>query len=141
LRAKISVVQIQKIEKDLNKEKSELQDIMLDKIKHLNIDKIPLTLSFSGKLGDVFTVTVTTQEYVSSLLSTETKSFVLQSSSPLVKSEKLSLDENALDKRFRGLNNEEYDLQALNSDELDAGLTIPYKELTAIRKTHQFIQK
>lgn len=129
----ISVVQIQKIEKDLNKEKSELQDIMLDKIKHLKIDKIPLTLSFSGKLGDVFTVTVTTQEYVSSLLSTETKSFVLQSSSPLVKSEKLSLDENALDKRFRGLNNEEYDLQALNSDELDAGLTIPYKELTAIR--------
>jgi len=129
----ISVVQIQKVEKDLNKEKSELQDIMLDKIKHLSIDKIPLTLTFSGQLGDVFTVTVTTQEYISSLLTTETKSFEIKSTSSLVKSEKLSLDDSTLSKRFRSLNNEEYNLLELNSDALDDGLSIPYKELTAIR--------
>jgi putative protease len=129
----ISVVQIQQVESDLNKEKKELQNTMLDKIKYLSIDKILLTLSFSGQLGEAFKVTVTTQEYVSSLLKTETKSFEVASTSLLAKSDKFSIDKSAVQKRFKSLNNAEFALQELDTDGLAEGLSIPYKELTEIK--------
>lgn len=129
----ISVVQIQKVEKDLGDEKTELQNIMLDKIQHLNIDKIPLTLRFIGELGQPLTVEVISQEYVSSLLETQQKTFSVSSISVLAQSDSFSIDESTLRKRFKSLNNAEFDLQEFNLSQLNRDLSIPYKELTALK--------
>jgi putative protease len=135
----ISVVQIQEVEHTLYQEKNEINDAVKDKIQYLSIDKIPLTLSFSGEAGTTLSLTVNTQE-----LSTEQtpavnmpkaaeKSFVLQSTSLLTKSEHNGIDQITLDKRFRSLGNAEYVLKEIDLRDLSAELSVPFSELTSLK--------
>ena len=101
---------------------------MVEKIKHLSIEKLPLTLSFSGQVEQPLTVTVTTQGF-----SVEQQSFTVQSSSLLRPSDNASIDKATIEKRFKSFNNAEFLLQALNCDNLADGLSIPFKELTALK--------
>ena len=59
----ISVVQIFDAKQELHQEKSIINATVDDKIKHLSIEKVPLTLSFSGKQGTPLTLTVTTEGF------------------------------------------------------------------------------
>jgi len=138
----ISVVQIQEVEQELNDEKQLINASVDDKIKHLTIDKIPLTLAISGKLGQPLTLTVTTKElsqqqpFVDAKDSEkgfETKSFELQSQSNLVKSGKLSIDRETVEKRFKSFNNAHFNLIEMSTQALDDGLSIPFKELTVLK--------
>jgi len=140
----ISVVQIHEVEQNLNAEKQLINATVDDKIKHLTIDKIPLTLSFSGKLNQPLTLTVTTKELSQNqpfagsdgndnVIGFETKSFELHSQSNLVKSGKLSVDRETVEKRFKSFNNAHFNLVDMLTKDLDDGLSIPYKELTALK--------
>jgi putative protease len=138
----ISVVQIQEVEQKLNDEKQLINASVDDKIKHLTIDKISLTLTISGKLDQPLTLTVKTKElsqqqpFVDAKDSDkgiETNTFELQSQSTLVKSGKLSIDRETVEKRFKSFNNAHFDLIEICTQALDDGLSIPFKELTVLK--------
>ncbi len=138
----ISVVQIQEVEQELNDEKQLINASVDDKIKHLTIDKISLTLTISGKLDQPLTLTVTTKElsqqqpFVDAKDSNkgiETKTFELQSQSTLVKSGKLSIDRETVEKRFKSFNNAHFNLIEICTQALEDGLSIPFKELTVLK--------
>ncbi len=138
----ISVVQIQEVEQSLNNEKQLINASVDDKIKHLSIDKIPLTLKISGKIGQPLTLLVTTKELSeqqpfidvnNSDKGVETKSFELHSASNLVQSGKLSIDKETVEKRFKSFNNAHYNLIEICTQALDEGLSIPFKELTVLK--------
>jgi putative protease len=135
----ISVVQIQAVEQTLYDEKNQINDAVKDKIQYLSIDKVPLTLCFSGEAGSQLSLTVNTEE-----LSTQqttavnvpkaaTKSFVLQSTSLLTKSAHNAIDQITLEKRFRSLGNAEYVLKEIDLQHLSAQLSVPFSELTSLK--------
>ncbi|MPY21544.1 peptidase U32 family protein [Shewanella sp. YLB-07] len=130
----ISVVQIHDAEQELQVEKSQIQTSVDDKIKHLSIEKLPLTLSFSGQLGQRLSITVSTQDFIIGQTQLEDKTFTVQSPSLLTISDDASIDASAIEKRFKSLHNAEFDLQQFVTDDLAAGLSIPFKELTSLKK-------
>jgi putative protease len=138
----ISVVQIHEVEQKLNDEKQLINASVDDKIKHLSIEKIPLSLTFSGLLDQPLTLKVTTKEVFAKQVFLDTnseepaiehKSFELQSTSLLVKSGKLSIDRETVEKRFKSFNNAEFNLTDIFTEDLAEGLSIPFKELTALK--------
>lgn len=130
----ISVVQIHDAEQELQVEKSQIQASVNDKIKHLSIEKLPLTLTFSGQLDQPLSITVSTQDVIIGHTQLEDKTFTVQSASLLTISDDASIDASAIEKRFKSLNNAEFDLLQLVTDDLAAGLNIPFKELTSLKK-------
>ena len=128
----ISVVQIQDVEQNLQADKNTIEAEVVKKIKHLSIEKIPLTLSFAGELAQPLTVTVTRDINVTSF-SVEQDTFTVSSTSLLRASENASIDKATIEKRFKSFNNAEFLLTELNCDKLNAGLSIPFKELSALK--------
>ncbi len=124
----ISVVQIQDVEQNLQDDKNTIEAEVVEKIKHLSIEKVPLSLSFSGKIEQPLTVTVTTSGF-----SVEQNTFTVQSTSLMRTSDNASIDKATIEKRFKSFNNAEFLLNELNCDNLDEGLSIPFKELTALK--------
>ncbi|QFU22162.1 U32 family peptidase [Shewanella eurypsychrophilus] len=130
----ISVVQIHDAEQALQVEKSQIQATVNDKIKHLSIDKLPLTLAFSGQVGEPLSISVSTHDFIIGQTQLVDKTFTVHSRSLLTHSDEASIDSSAIEKRFKSLHNAEFDLQSLITDDLAAGLSIPFKELTTLKK-------
>lgn len=124
----ISIVQIQDVEQNLQADKNDIEAEVVEKIKHLSIEKVPLTLSFAGELEKPLTVTVTTTGF-----SVEQNTFTVQSSSLMRASDQACIDPATINKRFKSFNNAEFLLNELNCDKLNDGLSIPFKELTALK--------
>ncbi|MGL1958201.1 MAG: U32 family peptidase [Colwellia sp.] len=133
----ISVVQIHDVEQKLQHDKNKIEITVNDKLKHLNIEKLPLTLSFSGELNSPLTITATIEKFSGDELelptSNKIKKFSLQSQRLLTKSDKFSIDRSAIEKRFKSLHNDQYDLINIITDNFPSGLSIPFKELTALK--------
>lgn len=132
----ISVVQIQEVEQNLNKEKDQITATVFDKIKHLSIDKIPLHLAFSGDVGQPLSIKVSTNNVNSSLasdISASQQSFVVCSENLLTASEQFGIDKTAIEKRFKSLASAEYDLKTLSIDNLASNVSIPFKALTSLK--------
>lgn len=120
----ISVVQIQETQHALAQEKNQIGLLVDEKIKYLSIAKQNLALHFSGKLGEPLTVTAKV---------TGDKTFIVQSSTNLTQAGESGLDPVAIEKRFRSFNNAEYLLKSFNYEDLDPGLNISFRELTALK--------
>jgi putative protease len=137
----ISVVQIHEIEEDLNKEKQQISADVFDKIKYLSIEKPHLSLVFSGEVGQPLTVSVKITEQSNQHLSKSTfneqsvkeQVYSMQSTTRLVSSEKNCINHSAIEKRFKGFNNEEFTLTALTTSAVAANVSIPFKALTALK--------
>ncbi|WP_339725061.1 DUF3656 domain-containing protein [uncultured Paraglaciecola sp.] len=134
----ISVVQIQEVEESLYQEKNEINDLVKDKIQYLSIDKLPLTLSFSGEAGSPLTLTVITNtaftvQPITVDVPSTAKHFVLHSTSLLTQSEHNAIDRETLEKRFRTLATAEYELKDVDLCHLSSGLSIPFSELTQLK--------
>jgi len=129
----ISIVQIHEVEQELHQQNKAIKATVFDKIKYLTIDKLPLTLRFSGVENEPFVIMAT---LVKSCSATEedSQTFTVQSSSLLINSEQSSIDANVIEKRFKSFNNSHYNLSELNTDNLTKGLSIPFKELTALKR-------
>lgn len=120
---------------NLSTAKNELYDIKTEiisnvdeKIQQLNIDKAALSISLSGKEGELLKLSIKTPG----------KYFDVFSDSKLVKADTTKgnskrIDEELLLKRFKFLNDTEYFIKELNLDGFDSELFIPFKELTLIR--------
>ncbi|MFA7555856.1 MAG: U32 family peptidase, partial [Spongiibacteraceae bacterium] len=120
----ISVVQIQETQHALAQEKNQIGLLVDEKIKYLSIAKQNLALHFSGKLGEPLTVTAKV---------TGDKTFIVQSSTNLTQAGESGLEPVAIEKRFRSFNNAEYLLKSFNYEDLDPGLNISFRELTALK--------
>ena len=133
----ISVVQIHEVEQELHQQNKEIKSTVFDKIKHLSIDKRSLSLNFSGALDTPLKIVATIEDAANddnAILKNEAQVFMVQSTSLLAKSDQASIDASVIDKRFRSFNNSSYNLIALATDQLAQELTIPFKELTALKK-------
>ncbi len=118
---------------ELYKEKEEIKTNVKNKIKQLSIAKIPLIISFSGKIDMPLNVSVKTQD----------TSFVVLSKSNLAgknkKSTAKSLNYNILLKRLSAVNDTEYTIKHLELENLQSDLFIPFNELTSIKKRILFV--
>lgn len=129
----ISVVQIQSVEKSLDLEKAQISASASEKIKHLSIDKPLLEVAFSGDLGLPLTATVTITEALL-LASKPTKNtFAVISNELLTKNDKTPVDQTAIDKRFKNLNNAAFNLTSLNTENLAHNVSISFKALTLLK--------
>jgi len=129
----ISVVQIHDVEQSLSEEKTQINVTVNDKIKHLSIEKRPLTLTFTGEVGSPLTLTVMTEDYVISKTTTEKKTIVIHTQNLLLASDKNCIDKEAIEKRFKSFNNAQFNLTELNLDGIPEGVNIPFKDLTALK--------
>ncbi|TKG15925.1 peptidase U32 family protein [Vibrio lentus] len=125
----ISVVQIQEVTSDLYEAKNALGSEMRDKIEFLDIRKTPVSLSFSAKLGQPFTVTVNTAK----------ENFTVQSKSLLIAAGEKAIDQELLEKRFKAVKSAVHTLESYNYDNLDAGLIIPLKEVSNLKDEIDFV--
>ena len=136
----ISVVQIQEVEQNLSDEKEALHADVFDKIKYLSIEKRQLSLVFTGQVNEPLTVTVSINETVSPMTNkgladnkTTEQNHVMQTERSLIASEKNCLDSEAIEKRFKSFNNAEFNLIELATTDIPQGVTIPFKELNALK--------
>jgi len=139
----ISVVQIQETQQELAQEKNEIGVLVEEKIKYLSIAKQNLTLSFSGKLGEPLTVKAIVTDAVSEGVlndnDAEDQVFIVQSGMALIEAGQSSIDQAAIEKRFKSFNNAEYLVESFNVEDLDADLNISFKELTALKNKLAFL--
>ena len=101
---------------------------------------MPLTLTFSGQEGLLFTIKAKV-EAVSNQpeQGSQFNEFVITSDSSLQCSVKSPLDPAALEKRFRSFNDSDYAIQNYDFSQLSEGLSIPFKELTALKNRLTFL--
>lgn len=124
----ISVVQIHEVEQELHQQNKEIKATVFDKIQYLSIDKLPLILSFSGEINSplIITATITHDD--------EQQQVVVKSQSLLSSSDKASIDASVIEKRFKSFNNSSYNLSAINTSQLESNVSIPFKELSQLKK-------
>lgn len=125
----ISVVQIEDVKKDLYESKNAIGATLEDKIKFLDISKPTLTIDFTAKLNEPLTISVTTGN----------KTFVVKSDSSLRVADQISMSSETIEKRFRSFNNADFNLERLGFENFDENLTIPFKELTALKNEVAFL--
>jgi len=125
----ISVVQIHDTQQELAAEKNAISDLVSQKISRLNTDKISLTLAFSAVENQPFTITITAGKNTHTVHSDAT--LILNKKAPLLPSD--------IEKRFKSFNNANYQLQPLDFNQFNDGLSIPFKELSLMKKQVAFI--
>ncbi|MBL0709855.1 MAG: U32 family peptidase, partial [Colwellia sp.] len=120
----ISVVQIHDVEQNLHQQNKEIKATVFDKINCLSIEKPPLTLRFTGALNEPLKI----------VANIDPQAFTVQSTSLLAKSDQASIDESVINKRFKSFHNSHFNLIEINTHGLSHGLSIPFKELTTLKK-------
>ena len=114
---------------ELYEEKEETRKQIKDIIDQINTDKIPLIIVISGACGSVLKARVKTPD----------RSFLVQSEIKLADEGIQFLNHDILLKKLQALENTGYYLEELNTEQLNAKLYIPFKELTALKRKLLFI--
>ncbi|WDE99414.1 U32 family peptidase [Lentisphaera profundi] len=125
----LSEQKTEEVQKSLYDDKQALGATLADKIKGLNIDKADLAISITGVLGDKLIFSAQTAG----------REFIITSSSLLRPSKEAAITADLLTKRLRSFNNAAYILGPIDCTHLNAGLGIPFKELTAMKKELAFV--
>ncbi len=114
---------------NLRDDKQALGDTLADKIEGLTIDKPNLVISVKAELGEKLVFTALTRG----------SEFVVTSTSLLRPSKESSITANLLTKRFKSFNDKNHNLAAVDFSNLNEGLSVPFKELNAMKKTLAFV--
>ena len=125
----ISIVQIQEVQTDLAAQKNAISEDVAAKIKHLSIAKPSLTMHFSGQLNAPLKVSICFSG----------QSHQINSTSLLTKALGRAIDAGALEKRFKSFKQGAYLLDNIDCSALDEGLSVPFKELTEMKKEVAFL--
>ncbi|MFT4654864.1 MAG: putative protease [Kangiellaceae bacterium] len=135
----ISVVQIHDVKQTLQQERDNVNSHVFEKIKHLSIEKMRLSLRFSGEVDTPLQITATVEE--DGLLPSSpssTRTIIVQSNQSLVSSNKSNIDSSALDKRFKSFNNPHYTLTPIDVEGLSPNLSLAFKALSALKNALAF---
>ncbi|UCX04606.1 peptidase U32 family protein [Shewanella glacialimarina] len=119
----ISVVQIQEAQQTLSSDKDAIVSLVADKVSQLSIEKVSLSLRFSGKLNEPLTITAVTKDTTVEIQSAVTLTLATDS----------RIDEAAIVKRFKSLKQSEFELLPFNFDGLENDLSIPFSQLTQMK--------
>ncbi len=122
----VLVKDIQHVRDELHRKKNELGADLAEKIQNLSIAKQPLVLAFSGQLNEPLCLTMTVGD--------DNKVFSLQTTSLLRPASQKPINQVALEKQFKNLARNNYSIKDIEYNGLDDGLTIPFKELTQLKK-------
>jgi len=126
----VLVEDIKLVKQELYSKKNELGAELAEKIKYLSIAKQPLTLSFSGKLNEPLCLTLT--------IGDNDKVHTVQTSTPLSAANQSAINQAVLEKRFKNFANNDYTTEGFECTGLDDDLTLPFKELTALKNQAAF---
>jgi len=119
----------QDVQQNLYDDKQALGITLADKIKALNIDKADLVISIRAELGETLIFAAQTGG----------RDFVVTSTSLLRQSKDSSITADLLTKRLKSFNNESYILTGIDFSNLNEGLSVPFKELTAMKNELAFV--
>jgi len=119
----------QGVQQNLYDDKQALGATLADKVKGLNIDKANLVISIKAELGEKLIFAAQTGE----------RDFVVTSTSLLRPSKNSSITAELLTKRLKSFNNESYLLTAVDFSNLNDDLSVPFKELTAMKNELAFV--
>ncbi len=120
---------VEKVKKNLYDDRKALGATLAGKTKALSTEKPNIQLKFTAKLGEPLTAEGILNE----------KSYVVKSNATLCHAEDSSITEQLLQKRFKSFNNAAHSLLPLDCTQLDPNLSIPFSELTAIKKQLAFL--
>ena len=140
-----SMVQIHQAKQELYSDRNALGDTLQQKIALLNIDKRKLTLTFSGQLNQPLTLKITLceadamSEKATISTRSQIKSFNVNSAVLLTAADTLTIDQATLEKRFKSFNDANYTIEGFDFEQLGANLSIPYKDLTALKNKAAFL--
>ncbi len=129
-----TIIQIQEVKDDLYVKKDQLGEELTNKIKYLSIAKQPLTITTLGKLNEPLCLTFTVGDSQDA-----NKIYTLHSDSKLRKSKELAITQAVIEKRFKNFASNDYTLNAVDCSELAEDLSIPFKELTAIKNKATYL--
>ncbi len=115
---------VDKARDQINDFRAKIMTEVKEKVSQLSIKKSPLALQVSGVSGEPLKITVKTDE--------STADFFSQCKLQQVKSKGLDYDSVYL--KLKAINETGYIIGELNLENLEKDLTIPFKELTVIRK-------
>ena len=137
----ISVVQIHDAQQELSEDKNAINALVKEKIQYLSIAKTSLSFEFSGQLGKPLTVTVVigAEQGERGDKDSAAKVVRFESETPLIAAGKASIDQSAIEKRFKSFNNAQYSVESFGFAELAADLSIPFKELSTLRNKVAFV--
>jgi putative protease len=119
----------QGVQQNLYDDKQALGATLADKVKGLNIDKADLVISIRAELGEKLIFEAQTGG----------RDFVVTSTSLLRPSKDSSITADLLTKRLKSFNNESYLLTAVDFSNLNDDLSVPFKELTAMKNELAFV--
>ncbi len=114
---------------DIYDERTGIIQSVKTQIEQLSITKVPLVIRISGQCGAPLKVSVKTPE----------TTFELISGINLTLAKTGSIDSEMLMKRLKPIDDTEYLLEKLDLDELQPGVSLPFKELTSIKRRLLFI--
>jgi putative protease len=121
----VLVEDILHVKEELHIKKNELGAELAEKIKYLSIAKQPLVLAFSGQLNEPFCLTMT--------IGDNDKVHRVQTQSSLKLASESAINQATLEKRFKNFASNNYRIEGFECNDLDDGLTIPFKELTVLK--------
>jgi len=117
---------IQLAKDELYTKRDELGEELTEKIKYLSIAKQPLTLAFSGRLNEPFCLTMT--------IGDDDIVHRLQTQSLLRPANESAVNQATLEKLFKNFASNDYRMEGFECSALDDGLTLPFKEIKALKK-------
>lgn len=123
-----------KAKKVLFEQKAEIITNVDNQIAQLSVEKAPLIITLSGKVGTPLTVSVKTPDN-----QFDVDSDVNLAERDESKSNTGCIDEALMLKRFKPLNDLEYFIDKVDLENFNSKLFIPYKELTLIKDKIYFI--
>jgi len=111
-------------QKELYQEKEDIRTFVKSEIDKLEIAKIPLSITVTGKSGFPMEISVKTPD----------TTFLILSEDDLVNVGTQDLNRRMVEKKLKAINETEYYIQHLDMDRLEGDVSVPYRELNAMRK-------
>ncbi|NOQ94164.1 MAG: U32 family peptidase [Methylophaga sp.] len=121
----VFVKDIEQVKNDLYQKKNSLGDELAEKIKDISVDKQSISLSFSGKLNQPLTLTI--------IVADNDKVLTLETASTLSAAQESPITQPVLEKSFKNVAFNHFDISDFNCTGLEENLIIPFKEITTLK--------
>ena len=129
-----TVIQIQEVKDGLYVKKDQLGEELAQKVKYLSIAKQPLRLVFSGQLNEPLSLALVIGDEIDI-----NKPHTLHTNSQLRATKELAINQAVIEKRFKNLASNGYTIEGFDCSDLGEDLSIPFKELTAIKNQAAYL--
>jgi len=121
----VFVKDIEEVKTNHYQQKNNLGDELAEKIKDISVEKQSISLSFTGKLNEPLTLTI--------IVGDNDKMLSLETESTLSAAQEKPITQSVLEKSFKNLAFNHFDISGFNCTGLEENLIIPFKEITTLK--------